>query len=69
MAAEAERQPRPLRRWLQKVRESWRQAGAISDRTRAARRAYDDKADRQGFGGGGGFGGPKAVSLAPAGAS
>ena len=50
MAAEAKRQPRLLRRWLQKLRESWRQAGAVSDRARAARRAHDAKADRHGAG-------------------
>ena len=51
MAAEAKRQPRLLRRWLQELRESWRQAGAVSDRMRAVRRANDANADRYGAGG------------------
>ena len=45
MAAEAKRQPGLLRRWLQKVRASWRRAGAISDRSNAGRQAHDRKAD------------------------
>jgi len=48
MAAEAKRQPRALRRWFQKVRESWRQSSAVSKRVRAARQANDAKADRHG---------------------
>jgi hypothetical protein len=50
MAAEAKRQPRLLRRWLLKLRESWRQAGAVSDRLGAARRTNDANADRHGAG-------------------
>ena len=53
MAAEAKREPGLLRRWLQKLRESWRRTGAIEGRAAAARRAYEDKADKYGpFGGG-----------------
>jgi hypothetical protein len=46
MAAEVKRQPRPLRRWLQKLRERWRRAGAMSNRAGAARRAQEDRADK-----------------------
>jgi hypothetical protein len=57
MAAEAKREPGQLRRWFQKVRESWRRAGAIDERAGKARRAYEAKADKyRGAGGDGGFG-------------
>ena len=46
MASEAKPQPRPLRRWLQKVRDGWREAGARSARIRAARKADEGKSDR-----------------------
>jgi hypothetical protein len=39
MAAEAKREPGPLKRWLQKLRASWRRAGDMGDRAGAARRA------------------------------
>jgi hypothetical protein len=48
MAAEATRQPHPLRRWLQKLRESWRRSAAMSDCAGAARRAHDAKAEKYG---------------------
>jgi hypothetical protein len=50
MAAEAKRQPGLLSRWLQKVRESWRQAGAVSDRMNAAHRANEANTDKHGWG-------------------
>ena len=49
MAAEAKRQPGLLRRWLQKFRESWRRAGAISDRMGAAHRRDEGNAERHRF--------------------
>jgi hypothetical protein len=48
MAAEAKREPGLLRRWLQKLRESWRRAGAIDQRADKARRTYENKADKYG---------------------
>jgi hypothetical protein len=48
MAAEAKRQPGLLRRWLQKLRGSWRRAGAVSNRMGAAHRANEANADRHG---------------------
>jgi hypothetical protein len=48
MAAEAKREPGPLRRWLQKLRASWRRAGAIDERADKARRTYENKADKYG---------------------
>jgi hypothetical protein len=48
MAAEAKRKPGPLRRWLQKLRASWRRTGEIEGRAAAARRAYENKADKYG---------------------
>jgi hypothetical protein len=48
MAAEAKRERGLLRRWLEKLRESWRRTGAIEGRAAAARRAYEDKADKYG---------------------
>jgi hypothetical protein len=55
--AEANRRPGPLRRWLQKLRESWRRAGAIDERADKARRAHEAKADRYRIDNGRGFGG------------
>ena len=49
MAAEAKRQPGLLRRWLQKVRESWRRAGGVSGRMDAAHR-NDVNPDKHGWG-------------------
>jgi hypothetical protein len=49
MAAEAKHEPGPLRRWLQKLRESWRRAGAIDKRADKARRAYEAKTERYRF--------------------
>ena len=46
MAAEAKPEPGPLRRWLQKLRASWRRAGDMGDREWAARRADEAKAER-----------------------
>ena len=43
MAAEAKRQPGLLRRWLQKVRASWRRAGGMSDRSNAGRQAREQE--------------------------
>jgi hypothetical protein len=40
MAAEAKREPGLLRGWLQKLRESWRRAGAIDERADKARLSY-----------------------------
>jgi hypothetical protein len=48
MAAEAKRGPGLLRRWLQKLRESSRRAGAIDQRADKARRTYENKADKYG---------------------
>jgi hypothetical protein len=45
MAAEAKREPGLLRRWLQKLRESWRRAGAIDQRADKGRRTYENRAD------------------------
>jgi hypothetical protein len=62
MSTEAKREPGPLRRWLQKLRESWRRAGDMGDRAGATRRADKAAAERHGsagsrdpgtFGGGG----------------
>jgi hypothetical protein len=50
MAAEAKREPGLLRRWLQKLRESWRRSGAIEGRAAAARRTHENKADKYGPG-------------------
>jgi hypothetical protein len=52
MAAEAKRQPGLLRRWLQKVRESWRRARAVSGRMDAAHRANEANANKHGWGAG-----------------
>ena len=46
MAAEAKREPGLLRRWLHKLRDSWRRSSAIEGRTDKARRVYEDKADK-----------------------
>jgi hypothetical protein len=43
MAAEAKREPGLLRRWLQKLRESWRRGASISNRTGAAHRRDADR--------------------------
>jgi hypothetical protein len=43
MAANAKREPRALKRWLLKVRESWRRSSAISARASAAHRADEAK--------------------------
>jgi hypothetical protein len=48
MAAEAKREPGPLRQWLQKLRESWRRAGDMGDRAAATRRDDYQKAERHG---------------------
>ena len=50
MAAEAKPEPGLLRRWLQKLRESWRRAGAIDERADKARRTHENKYGS--FGGG-----------------
>jgi hypothetical protein len=50
MAAEAKREPGLLRRWLQKLRESWRRAGAINQRVDKAHRTDENKYGS--FGGG-----------------
>jgi len=48
MADEAKREPGPLRRWLRKLRDSWRRAGDMGDRAGAARRADGANAERYG---------------------
>jgi hypothetical protein len=48
MSDDAKRQAGPLRRWLQKVRQSWRRAGDMGDRASATRRADYTQADRRG---------------------
>jgi len=47
MAAEAKREPGLLRRCLQKLRESWRRAGAINQRVDKAHRTDENKCQRQ----------------------
>jgi hypothetical protein len=55
--AEATREPGPLRRWLQKLRASWRRSSAIDERVDKARRAHEAKVDKHRIDGGrGGFG-------------
>ena len=50
MAAEAKREPGPLKRWLLKLRESWRRSGEIKRRSAAAQRAQNAKTSKHGWG-------------------